>query len=688
MSLTAPNLPQMKDGVISGDSLNSGDGVLISIPRYVDEQNGDFIRVRWNNRAVKEVLVGLSSGELPLLVHIPKDLAPDGINIADYSVTDLSGNLSLAPEVRVFIARDDTGTLDAPVFINKNTANVITELSVIENNGSDIYIGKNAEIVAGDEVEIIFNGSVNNQLIPESQFIVTEIVSSVTEITGITIKVPAPYIFSIGNGNATAFYRVKKANSSVVKLSHTAYVNIAVTASTLPPPVYIDINDGWLTQDVMINGIAVQVNLTDSISVNDTLTLKWDGYNQLGGHLSATVGQLQHTVTAEDISAQTIIFIIDYSIAQLINIGRIDCYYDVRNQNDSYLRSTLAIANIDNVHGILPAPIFPYAVNNIISSDSINVHNGSTIRASYAGLAIGDMVVFTLDGIDQNGNRVPEASFSATLDVTGANVIQNYIEALIPAEILLSVGNNGKIIASYRTTYMSTSGGIANSPTTEVTMNIVPSATGLSLMMTTGAAMYEPQTINVRPLNRGVLLGQPGVRVTVSVDGGALFYENNSSVYTLVLNEYGFGYFGIYSSRIGGVSVNAYEPDHPEISITKSISFGPYRVGNGKILAVNNTTGAPNNNTTPNSYYLKTEAQSGRVAITMVQVSVSGSARIIGYNGQTATILLNDDHSATVDIANSVAEAVRVSLSLPEASGSYIEENIIFLPLTTLRNEE
>jgi hypothetical protein len=251
------------------------------------------------------------------------------------------------------------------------------------------------------------------------------------------------------------------------------------------------------------------------------------------------------------------------------------------------------------------------------------------------------------------------------------------IEYHIPSPHFAAL-SNGTCSAYYQVKKSTAILGISSSAVASVEAGVTPPA-DLDMHLTMGAAVYDPDTIKVDPINRGVLKGKPGVSVTLALENiGTSFVETNDTVYQTILSEDGRAYFGVRSTTIGSINVTAYESDHADIMVDKQTIFSPYAAGIGNILFINHTTSAPADGETPCSIYLKT-AGSSREEITMVSVTVGGNAIIDGYNSQTAEILLNSDKSAEIDIINTFPEDISVELSLPESSGSINRINMTFI---------
>ncbi|TKI06087.1 hypothetical protein [Martelella alba] len=209
-----------------------------------------------------------------------------------------------------------------------------------------------------------------------------------------------------------------------------------------------------------------------------------------------------------------------------------------------------------------------------------------------------------------------------------------------------------------------------------VNVNIVA---GLSLLLTTGAVNQDFDAIKVYPFNRGVVYGEPGKLIELNVLGNARFDVNNSQFYSARLDNFGQADFRLFSFSQGNNQVTAFDPGSGAF-FSGSTVFGPFTVGSDRIIRVNHSNGAPANGRTFNSLYLMTERTSNRSnPITMVRAQVSGSAQIVGV-GQVGNILLNSDQSATIDIFDRVAERVNVTLTLPEASGSVVMREMVFVP--------
>lgn len=324
---------------------------------------------------------------------------------------------------------------------------------------------------------------------------------------------------------------------------------------------------------------------------------------------------------------------------------------------------------------IYPAPVFTDAVNGIIVQSSITVSAGTHVHvAPYTDIMANDTVTLIWKGV------------SVSRDVTTGGVNSKVILAaditmgatfLIPENKLESLKDKGTVTASYQVRRNGAVMGVSGY--SKATLDLSGGSTGLSMIISTGAANTDDDSIHLHPYNQGMVKGPAGATVILSVMGDAIFDESGTGTYQPVLNESGESSFKLRSALQSNSEISAEAASNPGVSAQQLVRFGAYRRGNGNIQYLNYSTGAPANGITPCSVYLKTAQSSGlRAEITRVRVTVSGSAVIDGYSGQSADIQLNSDCSAEIDIVNTVAETLSVELSLPESSGSINRISLVF----------
>lgn len=322
-----------------------------------------------------------------------------------------------------------------------------------------------------------------------------------------------------------------------------------------------------------------------------------------------------------------------------------------------------------------PAPVFTDAVSGVINQSSITASGGTHVQvAPYTGIAANDSVTLFWKGNSVSGDITDggvESHVILAADIsTGATF-------LIPENKLESLEDKGIVTASYQVRRNRVVLGV--SEFSQATLDLNGGSSDISMVISTGAANTDYDAIHLYPFNQGMVKGPAGATVILSVVGDAVFDESGSGTYQPVLNESGQSSFKLRSAVQGNADVSAEAASNPGVTVQQLVRFGAYTKGNGNIQYLNYSTGALANGLTPCSVYLKTAQSSGlRAEITQVRVTVSGSALIDGYSGQSADILLNSDKSAEIDIINSVAETVSVELSLPESSGSINRLSLVF----------
>lgn len=297
--------------------------------------------------------------------------------------------------------------------------------------------------------------------------------------------------------------------------------------------------------------------------------------------------------------------------------------------------------------------------------------NGGNIIPIQSIQALGELIVFIPVITNLRGNELIFLWWNdVILDVYEVTEFQDF-----PIRMSISASNAPLgVYQAYYEVYDFANPSVS-SPivSVQVSLTVPIPGTQLQMILTTNASNYDWDAINVRPFNRGVVTGVAGTPIHVAISAPGLIGESGRNNIQLVIGMNNQADFSIYSTEQGLLTVNAYEITNPANIATLFPIFGPYRLGTGAIKSVNYSTGAPANGRTYNSIYLKTEAFSSAPVrpITYVRAIItSGSARIVGYAGQFADILLNGDQSATIDFTNLVSERTVVELSLPEQSGS------------------
>lgn len=408
-------------------------------------------------------------------------------------------------------------------------------------------------------------------------------------------------------------------------------------------------------------GVFVRIKQYEDAARGDYITVLWDN-------------EPVKEVIVDDLSSSFPIVVVITG-----NLGTGAHYIKYTSVDAAHNTGTSTGVNVNIIDGepeiIYPAPVFADAVNGVINQTSITASAGTHVHiAPYTDIMANDTVILFWRGKNASGDIVDSGVDS---QVILAADISTGATFLIPENKLESLKDKGTVTASYQVRRNGVVMGV--SEYSKATLDLSGGSSGLSMIISTGAANTDYDTIHLHPYNQGVVKGPAGATAILSVVGDAVFDETGRGIYQPVLNESGESRFKLRSVVQGTSEISAEAMSNPGVGVSQFVRFGAYTKGNGNIQYLNYSTGAPANGETPCSVYLKTAQSSGLHAeITRVRVTVSGSAVIDGYSGQSADILLNSDKSAEIDIKNTVAETVRVELSLPESSGSINRFSLVF----------
>ncbi|MFA3763132.1 hypothetical protein [Yersinia sp. 2466 StPb PI] len=310
---------------------------------------------------------------------------------------------------------------------------------------------------------------------------------------------------------------------------------------------------------------------------------------------------------------------------------------------------------------LLP-PIFPQAgtIPNIIPILSVSVNGGVRIRIPIRqGEGPGDEVNLWWNGVN------------FAYQVLGDDYEFNPVEFLVDQRYV-TIGN-------YEVYYTIDDFRNPTSFSEIVTLQITPGSTipsdQLQMVVTRNASNHDLAAINVKPFNRGVVTGQPGQKIFISTTSPGLIAIGDSgrNYVEMSIGDNGQADFSVFSEEQGPFSVSAYDYFNNANNITLFTFTGPYRIGSGDIKSVNYSIGAPANNRTVNSIYLKTQAFGSGTGTPLTLVHAQITSTFARFNGTTLremTFPLNTDNSATIDLVSPVSELTTVVLTLPQQTGT------------------
>ncbi|WP_312457257.1 hypothetical protein [Pseudescherichia sp.] len=674
-TLIPPKLPQMSaDGVINQQDLTQGEGVLIVIEESPNARQGDYLTAYWNGMQIGLLYIADDpAAQFPWTLVIPASLAPDGNYQVWYSRLDEASNLIASPIVTAVVQRNDIGTLPAPDFPEADSSNTITDGDIADGS-TLVHVPAYTGIAVGDRVWVYWVGANSSGItIPESVVTLTYTVTSTDLSSGFDVAVAAPYVTVIDVGSATAWYTVTPFAGTTAESSDSATVNIDMTGVTLPPPTFPEGNDGWIDAIEAADGTPVAIPAYDNISIGDTVTVHWQGYND-GTPVTGATWTTTYVITSGDLSSGFSVTVPSASILP-IGIGTAQSWYEVAFiSTQSGGVSSAASVNIDTVHStLLPPPVFPEAAgDNTI--DSTEYIDGTPMVIAYSGMSVGDGVNLYWQGYEADGTTlVPGTTWSDIYTVTPQDMTAGSFTTTIPATFITPIGT-GKATGQYTVSFYA--GGYAESSTAQVNI-MTKSTTQLYLNAATGAPWRDNTSAPVVPVNTLTVSGPAGAGIAVSLSQNAYFNETGTSVWQSNLDENGSAILHVFSFAPGLISLSAYLTSNPGITATASMMFGDYLPGTGSLTGYAISTGAAANGRSQGHLYVRSHPSED---ITTARISLnSGSATMEGYPFSVASIPLYDDGSCSVAVLDTVVETVNFTISLPEASGSAVSSDIVFI---------
>ncbi|NIF32997.1 hypothetical protein F3J29_12740 [Enterobacter sp. Cy-643] len=212
---------------------------------------------------------------------------------------------------------------------------------------------------------------------------------------------------------------------------------------------------------------------------------------------------------------------------------------------------------------------------------------------------------------------------------------------------------------------------------------LMSKAGSIEFRATSGSPAYDYNSIHVSSANYGYIKAAAGTRVSISCPTSATILESGTNTHEFTMTTSGIQRFRVQSTATGLVNIMIQNMDDVSETVTGYMIFNDYKIGDGRILAIANTTGALADGVSPCSIYLLMEAESDymmdenhalyRQPITSIRVSVPAPLKVAGYNaGENVEITLNSDNSAHVNILSDKAvSGANVVVTTPQSSGTY-----------------
>ncbi len=131
--------------------------------------------------------------------------------------------------------------------------------------------------------------------------------------------------------------------------------------------------------------------------------------------------------------------------------GVYDVRYDVLDLAGNIGLSQASVVTVVGSPGaVLPAPVFPDAVNGVLASRAIATRGGAAMEASYTAMQAGDVVAFHWSGENALGRPVAAATWDGEpYTVDAADKALGRVATLVPKSFVLALGDGGRGAAFY-----------------------------------------------------------------------------------------------------------------------------------------------------------------------------------------------------------------------------------------------
>lgn len=204
----------------------------------------------------------------------------------------------------------------------------------------------------------------------------------------------------------------------------TALVSRSYTG-TLPPPVLSDALAGTIDYPSVVfnNGTHIQVP-GDALSTGDIVNIYWEGFDQNGKLVQASLSSQTHTVTAGDLSGFSVL--VPPSYITVIGQGSAQAWYAVTDETASTQNSASASATIDMTYaGQYTAPFFPAGSDGWLDCAECAAGVAIFVPASEQ-FAIGGLVAIYWQGYDSTGVPIPATQQTLSHTLVAADITNGF----------------------------------------------------------------------------------------------------------------------------------------------------------------------------------------------------------------------------------------------------------------------
>lgn len=503
---------------------------------------------------------------------------------------------------------------------------------------------------------------------------------------------------NIPDGRYLVYYRVKEpSGNSLMSPYSEVFLDRNGTFFAYKPPVFPGAVNGVLPEPEYVSQVRVNVSY-DSMKSGDQITLTLTGINE-SGLPSANSETSYHVVNDTDIinNNRTVNFILSNQIPQEINnSGILEASYGGILGGLPGKFSPPARVSLGSGMLLLAPPVFVDARDGALSIAEVTTQGSSPLKASYTAMAVGDRVTFTVSGKNAAGQPVAGAdwiSLTVTVQVSDITNGRYDVAVAVPSNVLLPVGENGRIRATYEVQRIN-GGGISSSLPTEIIMTA--SAKIISGVQISTGSPFRATGVSTKACNRGVVYATPGSDVELHaspLSGGAQplltwvnksgnSISNSADIISTRTDILGRAYFTAYvDDAYGFCQVRATIQDMgssgaDRLIVDTDIEFSRYLQGN-RFMSYRSSTQAPADGVVRNTIYVIPSSEEIQSDVIRVEITGSATARLVGASQTdpaelTGFYVLNADKSVAIDVIDTEANNpnLEIHLSLPSDNDS------------------
>lgn len=266
--------------------LATDNGLNVFVEQYVSMTLGDVINVYWDGSGIPVASAPVTPENLntPVFFNIPKSLFSSGVFFPFYEVVRLSGRRIQSPKRQIQVKLDIPGgeNPDLTSQINTNLEAPILPPAIKKNGvGKDqahggvvVTVAPYENMAEYDRIILSWGGKEITYLVQASDI-----------NDNVAILVGESTILSAGDGNIVLGYRLIDAvGNRSMGTSTPSALEVYAHGNTLLSPV-IDGAVGDTLDIQTLDGLPVTVRIfvyEPAFSVNDTITLTWNGTSQQG----------------------------------------------------------------------------------------------------------------------------------------------------------------------------------------------------------------------------------------------------------------------------------------------------------------------------------------------------------------------------------------------------------------------